>query len=141
MRLTFSKDLIPLIMKTQTRHQARKRAMPRLKARGPPSSTLSEAFRVCGTKGTCKGVACSHSGSGRTWLWTGLLDKINPPSSPTAAPCSFFCLSIHVPPFYFLLFPSLFVSLPLLPHQSHWSSFVRDRAATEQRRRICVWFM
>lgn len=46
-QLTFPMDLIPLTMKAQMRHQARKRNMPRLKDGCPPSSILSEAFKVC----------------------------------------------------------------------------------------------
>lgn len=47
-QLTFPRDLIPLTMKTQMRHQARKRNMARLKdGCPPPSSILSEAFKVC----------------------------------------------------------------------------------------------
>jgi hypothetical protein len=45
-QLTFPMDLIPLTKKAQMRQKDRKRDMPRLKDGCPPSSILSEAFKV-----------------------------------------------------------------------------------------------
>lgn len=46
-QLTFPMDLIPLTKRAHTIQQDRKTDMPRLKDGCPPSSILSEAFKVC----------------------------------------------------------------------------------------------
>lgn len=105
-------DLIPLIMKMPTRHQATKRGRSREMTGGPLSSMRSEAFRVSRYQKYMEGVVRSHSGSGGIWLWSPLLDRVTVPlfinPSPTPPSSHFFFLPttcpFFIPPHSFLLF-------------------------------------
>lgn len=82
-RLTFPRNLSPLIVKAPTRHQDTKKGRLRLETTGPPSSILSETFRVCRYQKYTEGVVCAHSGSEGTWLWMCLPGRA-PALGPTA---------------------------------------------------------
>lgn len=129
-------------MKAPTRHQDTNKGRFRLKTGDPPSSILSEAFKVTRYQKYMEGDVRAPSGSGGTWLWTCLLDRVTPPLLFSPSPISrysfllpfllfstIFLFFIPLHSFLFFQIPlQLFSPSPLSlpPHQSHWSSPIRD---------------